>query len=82
VPRLPGGTVRAVTKMQPEGPVPSRTPDGRWSCVRDGATGPCGNCDGCRHVQAQNLAAAADAEPRPVVSAPTGDLATDWAFGL
>jgi hypothetical protein len=45
-----------------ETPVPSRTPDGRWSCIRDGVSEPCGDCGGCRQVQAQNLAAAADAD--------------------
>ena len=28
--------------------------DGTWSCVRDGATEPCEDCDGCRSVEAEN----------------------------
>jgi len=30
----------------------SYRPDGTWSCTREGATEPCGDCDGCRQVQA------------------------------
>jgi hypothetical protein len=33
-------------------------PDGAWSCVRDHVTEPCGDCDGCRHIQAANAAEA------------------------
>jgi hypothetical protein len=31
-----------------------RRPDGTWSCTRDHVTQPCGNCDGCRQVAAEN----------------------------
>lgn len=37
----------------------SRLPDGTWSCVKDGTTEPCGECGGCRSVQAENRAAGA-----------------------
>lgn len=35
----------------------SRLPDETWSCVKDGVTEPCGECGGCRSVQAENRAA-------------------------
>ena len=31
-----------------------RRPDGSWSCTRDHVTEPCGDCDGCRQVAAEN----------------------------
>jgi hypothetical protein len=31
-----------------------RRPDGTWSCTRDHVTQPCGDCDGCRTVAAEN----------------------------
>lgn len=40
----------------------SRLPDGTWSCVKDGVTEPCGECGGCRSVQAENRALAARTE--------------------
>jgi hypothetical protein len=39
-------------------------PDGSWSCTQDRATQPCGDCDGCRQVQAENITAA-NALPQP-----------------
>lgn len=29
-----------------------KLPDGTWSCTRDHANTPCGDCDGCRHAAA------------------------------
>jgi hypothetical protein len=55
-----------------EGEVPatgaSYRPDGTWSCTRDGVTRPCGDCDGCRQVQAQNAAEAEDTPPGMLLS--------------
>jgi hypothetical protein len=34
----------------------SYRPDGSWSCTRDHVAEPCGECDGCRQVQAENAA--------------------------
>ena len=31
-----------------------RLPSGEWRCTRDHSTEPCGECDGCREVQAEN----------------------------
>jgi hypothetical protein len=42
----------------------SYRPDGSWSCTRDGVTEPCGDCDSCRQVQAENISAA-NALPLP-----------------
>ena len=41
----------------PEPPSEFRLPDGTWSCVRDGVTEPCGDCDGCRQIAAMNAIA-------------------------
>lgn len=40
--------------MPPDPVTSSYRPDGSWSCTRDGVTAPCGDCDGCRQVQAAN----------------------------
>lgn len=53
--------------MPPDPITSSYRPDGSWSCTRDGVTGPCGECGGCRQVQAENRAVAA-AEDSPVPS--------------
>lgn len=37
-------------------PALCRMPDGRWSCVREGVTEPCGDCDGCRLIYAERRA--------------------------
>jgi hypothetical protein len=44
--------------LSPDRIAASYRPDGSWACTRDRVTSPCGECDGCRHVQAGNLGAA------------------------
>lgn len=34
--------------------------DGSWSCTKDGVTRPCGDCDGCHQVAAENRNREAD----------------------
>lgn len=61
-----------------------------WRALRDGEWTGCacpGDCEGgpeCLDDEGGPLASGPEDpdERRPVVSAPTGDLATDWAFGL
>jgi hypothetical protein len=44
--------------MSPDRIALSCRPDGSWSCTRERVTGPCGECDGCRSIQAENISTA------------------------
>lgn len=37
-----------------------RLPDGEWRCARDHVTEPCGECEGCREIQAINRTGSRD----------------------
>jgi hypothetical protein len=51
------GDAHRVASDEPMHPYESRLPSGEWRCIRNHRTDPCGDCSGCREVQAINRAA-------------------------